>query len=557
MNETQMRVQAESACSPLLDSQLIQIRLAAHADNLAAETCYRTLENWTANKGNALAIRTGSLGYYDLEPIMMIDKPGNPTVCYTRITEDVAAQIIRDYLEGSDPRADLALGTAAGEDFRGIPAAASLPLFKLQKRIALRRCGQVDPENISHYIAGYNGYAGLAKALAMTPSELIKIMAQAGIRDRVGHGCPLSTQWRVFQETEGNEKLVICNALENDLQARTARLLLEGDPHTVLEGLLIAAYTVGASQGVVAIPARCGGIMDKLTKALAQMKELNLIGENILESGFNCDIEIKEVPVSMTAGEKTALIRFLEGRQAIPFPRTRENNNPTLGDKPAMINNIETLANIGTILQQGTQVIADIGTDDSAGTKIITLTGAVAHPYTIEVPFGTAIETVIGEIGGGVVGDRGIKVLQFGGPTSVYFGVAEQTKPISYETAKEAGALMGFGLIDVVAANTCVVEMAQQQIAFLHSQTCGKCVFCREGTLHMAHMLDDIAKGEGTSKDLDMLRELGKRMFTGCVCSFGLTAANPVLSSLELFPAEYAYHIKQKKCPVTQSGKEA
>ncbi|UWG99048.1 hypothetical protein LPY66_09780 [Dehalobacter sp. DCM] len=558
MNETQLRVRAESACSDLLDSQSIRIRVSALSGNTAAEACFRVFKEYAAkDNGGIGVIRTGSTGFYDLEPIIMIDKPGNPTVCYANITEDAALLLIQSYLENGDPRADLALGTTAVDGFIGIPSASSLPLFKRQKRVVLNRCGQVDPESISHYIAGYGGYTGLAKALTMTPADIIKLMAQTGLRERFGHGCPLMTQWHVFREAEGSAKVVICNALDNDLQARTARILLEGDPHAVLEGLLIAAYTVGAAQAIMAIPAGYNTLVKTLNKVLADMKEYNLIGTDILGSGFSCDIIIKEIPVSTTACEKTALIRFLEGRQAIPFLRTSDNNKPMLGDKPAMINQIETLANVSAVLQVGAEVLEGIGTEESVGTKIVTLTGDVDHSYTVEVPFGTPLETVIREIGGGIINDAKIKAVQYGGPTSVYLSADDLAKTVSYETTQEVGALMGFSLIDVVADNVCAVEMTQKQMAFLHSQTCGKCVYCREGTLHLSHMLDDIAKAEGTAKDLDLLREIGGRMRTGCVCSFGTTAANPVLSSLQLFPAEYDAHIKQKKCPYAQGGKEA
>ncbi|UWG98901.1 hypothetical protein LPY66_08975 [Dehalobacter sp. DCM] len=549
MNEYQMRDRAKGMYSICLNDQHIRVRIAVLKESEAEDTCCKTFKEWAVRNPQVQVeiIRTGSFGYDDLEPIVMIDKPGKPTVLYRNVTESIATRLIESYLESNDPCKDLAFAVLADRSYEGIPAAFGLPLFSMQKRIAMRHCGLIDPENIDQYIAEFEGYSGLAKTLTMSISEVNAIMDRSGLRERSGHGCAIHTQWGNFQKAPASEKIVICNAFDNDPEARAGRLLLEGDPHAVLEGLLIAAYAIGASQAIVAFPAGYGSMKQLLDKAVTQMKDYNLIGANILESGFDCDIKIKEVPMAMIAGEKTALIRFLEGRQPIPVLRNKENPTPELCNKPVLINNIETLANVSAVMQDP-DCLEGIGTTDSIGTKIVTLTGAVAHPYTVEIPFGTSIDTVIRGIGGGVADSGRIKAVQFGSPTASYLKPDHLSKKISYETAREVGADMGFGVIEVITDNTCAVELTEKQMLLLHGQSCGKCVFCREGTLHMADLLSDIRKGEGTVKDIELLSELGNKMLVGCVCSFGLTAAKPVLSALELFPEDFEAHLKQKIC---------
>lgn len=560
MNYKQIRELAESECAYLLDPECTKIQVAAQWDNELVDPCFNYLSNWAKKAGaKGKVIRTGSLGYYDLEPIVIIEKQGQPPVLYSGVTEGIATELLRDYIEGDNPRPDLALCTVGNEGSQivaDIPAAADLPLFNLQKRIALRNCGKVDPLNINHSLIEYEGYTGLTKVLNMSQVEVIEVTRQSGLKGRGGAGYLTADQWKIALDTEESEKYVICNAVDGDLRAQTARILLEGDPHSVLEGLLIAAYVVGASHCIVAVAMGNDGIVKKLEQALAQMMEYNLLGENILDSAFSCNIEIKEVAPSLVAGEETALLRSLEGKQAMPYLRGDLLTSLRFNSKPTLINNLETFADVSAIFQRSDVWFSSQGTAESTGTKVISLSGEVVHRYTVEVPFGTDLSDVIQKIGGGIPGGRSLKAVQFGGLTSAYFGADELAKSIDYQTLRAMGSFMGSGTINVVADNTCAVEMTEKLMAFLQSQSCGKCVFCREGTLQMSDILQDIAQGEGKEQDLDLLKELGEEMRIGAICGFGQGVANPVLSSMKLFRHEFDVHIKEKRCPIQMGTKE-
>jgi NADH:ubiquinone oxidoreductase subunit F (NADH-binding) len=509
MNEQQMRARAETEVTDRLPNRSAKVRIAARGRHAIADTCCGIFGEWAAkDESRPRIIRTGSLGYEDLEPIAIIEKPGNPTVFYTQVHEDSAALLIRDYLTGGNPRPDLAWAADAAESFLGIPAVAGLPLFRLQKRIALRNCGLVDPKSISDYIQSCQGYSGLAKAVRLHRTDVIGEMEKAGLRERTGQGRPVAAQWNIMQETKSQEKIVIGSAFEGDVQFRCARLLGEGDPHAVLEGLLLAAYAIGASRCMAVLPAGFPELKDRMERAVSQMREYGLVGRNILDSGFDCEIQIRTAPASIIASEETALLRCLEGRQTIPFLRRGENELLHYDGKPVLIHGMETLANVSAVFQNKAGALSECGTEESKGTKVISLGGAVAHPYTIEVPFGTTLETVIRQIGGGSAPDASaanrsgktmpdIKAVQFGGPASVYLGTEELNLPIAYEYLAKTGSTLGFGLIEVVPDDACMVETAARQLELLHGQSCGKCVFCREGTLHLSRMLEEIAKGEG------------------------------------------------------------
>jgi NADH-quinone oxidoreductase subunit F len=544
MNDMHLYAKAEAECAYLLDGEYLRIRVAAANDNPTADASMAILTDWACTvKEKVKIIRTGSFGYEDLEPMIMIEKPGCPPTCYARVTDAVAQELLRDVLESEKARPDWAL---VMDD----------PVFGLQKRIALRNCGLVDPENIFDYIAGRHGYLGLAKALGLKPNCVIEELRRSGLRNRVVSGDSAAKTWETVFNDRTSEKIVVCSALDSDLKSRKTRLLLEGDPHSVLEGLLIASYAVGAGQAVIVIPEKCGFIKARLEKALAQMQENGLVGAHILASEFHCGIEAKETRLTMTVGEATALLRFLEGRQALPYLREDEESAFRINEKAALVTDIETLANVSAIFQQNAEWFAGVGSAGNAGTKVITLTGAVQHPYTVEVPYGTTLGSVIREIGGGAPNGNAIKAVRFGGATSVYFNSDDLNKPIDYETAGQAGALRGADTLEVISYPACAVEMTERLMALLHEQSCGKCVLCREGTLHLAHIMKDIAAGQGTAKELDLLEELGARMKTGAICSFGKSAANPVLSGLKLFAADFDYHIKYKKCPLCESKKE-
>jgi NADH:ubiquinone oxidoreductase subunit F (NADH-binding) len=544
MNDMHLYAKAAAECAYLLDGESIRILVAAANDNPAADASMAILTDWAGTVREKVKItRTGSFGYDDLEPMIMIEKPGQLPASYARITDAVAPELLRDVLGGGKARPDWALIMDG-------------PVFGLEKRIALRNCGLVDPENIFDYIAGRHGYLGLAKALGLTPKGVIEAIRRSGLRNRVGSGDAAAKTWETVFSNQTSEKIVVCSALDSAPESRKTRLLVEGDPHSVLEGLLIASYAVGAAQAVIVIPEKCGFIKARLETALAQMRENGLVGAQILASKFHCGIEVKETRLTMTAGEATALLRFLEGRQALPYLREDEETAFRIHEKAALVTDIETLANVSAIFQQSAEWFAGVGSAGNAGTKVITLAGAIRHPYTVEVPYGTTLGSVIREIGGGTPDGNALKAVRFGGATSAYFNLDDLNKPIDYETAGQAGVLRGADTLEVIADPACAVEMTERLMALLHEQSCGKCLLCREGTLHLAHIMKDIAAGQGTAKELDLLEELGERMKTGAICSFGKSAANSVLSSLKLFAADFDYHIKYKKCPLCASRKE-
>jgi NADH-quinone oxidoreductase subunit F len=415
-------------------------------------------------------------------------------------------------------------------------------------RIALRHCGVIDPENLYEYISYGEGYRGLAGALEMSQGEVIEELRKSGLRGRGGGGYPAAEKWAICLEANENEKYLICNAVDADPKSRIARMLLEGDPHAILEGMAIAAYATGARQGFIGVNAGYATAIKRLGKALEQMRENSLLGKNILESGFQFDMEIKEVAASLVAGEETALISSLENRQAMPYLRTVYPAVKGFNDKPTLVNNVETLAHVAAIFQKGAAWYAATGTEKSKGTKIFTLAGDLVNKSTIEVPFGTMLRTVIEGRGGGVISGKGIKAVQCGGPTGTFLGPDSLDVPLSFEAMKESGGIIGSGTIEVFDDTRCAVEMARDAITYIQSQSCGKCTFCREGSYQMADILSDIIDNGGKPGDLELLQELLEAMPTGSICGLGKTAPGPVLSSIRLFREDYEAHICNKTC---------
>jgi len=439
------------------------------------------------------------------------------------------------------------LGDRSGEN-KGIQNITELPLFSVENRTALRNYGIIDPDNINDYINRGKGFSGLSRAVESGQEATIEELRQSRLRGRGGADYPTADKWQRCRDVDGSQKYVICNAVDADPNTRTARLLVEGDPFAVLEGLLIGAYAVGAKKGYICINTEYSTAIKRINKALEQMRDYSLRGENILESEFGCDIEVKEVTSSLVAGEETALIRTLEGKQMMPYLRTVYPAEKGLFDKPTLVNNVETLANVSAIFQNTPEIISSIGTEKSKGTKIITICGDITHQYTIEVPFGMTIRALVEEIGGGAAGGKDIKAVQFGGPTGAYFSGDSLDIPISYEAMEAAGAIIGSGTIQVYGSDCCAVEMARDAMAHLQEESCGKCVFCREGTFQMVDILNDISDNKGSEEDLGLIKEIAGGMKTGSICGLGRMAPLPVLSSMKLFPEDYDTHIKEKKC---------
>ncbi|OFW58686.1 MAG: hypothetical protein A2133_08200 [Actinobacteria bacterium RBG_16_64_13] len=420
--------------------------------------------------------------------------------------------------------------------------------------VALRNCGRIDPRDLNAYIAECHGYSGLERALGLGREGVIAKLRSSGLQGRGGAGYLAAAKWQICHDAEGEEKYAVCNAVDADPRARTARLLLGGDPYSVLEGLLIGAYAVGAAHCFVCINTEYTGELTVLQEALEALRERGLLGSGILESEFSCDIAIKEIAGSLVAGEETALLQALEGKQLLPYRRSVYPAVRGLYGKPTLVNSAETLANVSAIFQEHPAVTGPGGlAGGGCGTKVVTVFGGVSGSCTLEVPLGTTIAAVTEAAEGVPLSDLDLKAVQFGGPTGVFLAGSGLQTPITYEALQEAGAAMGSASVEMFGGDRCAVEMARDVMLYLERQSCGKCVSCREVTYQLADMLSDIAESKGEAKDMEMIGELCEFMRSNSICGLGKSAAAPVLSSIELFAGDYDAHIKDKRCPSTST----
>ena len=513
---------------------------AAVIEAIEAELARRNIE--------AIIIEVGCIGLCYAEPLVDIIKPGRPRICYGNVTPEIAVKLINEYILNDNPVPDLALGTLGEGSIDGIPKLFDLPMLKPQVRIALRNCGHIDPENINHYIAN-GGYSGLVKALSMKPEEVIEEVKKSGLRGRGGAGFPTGRKWELCRNSPGEERYLICNADEGDPGAFMDRSLLEGDPHAVLEGMLIGAYAMGSTQGYIYCRAEYPLALKRLNIALKQMEDCGLLGDNILGSGFSFRIKVQEGAGAFVCGEETALMASLEGKRGMPRSRPPFPAQSGLWGQPTNINNVETWANVSAILQRGGEWYASFGTEGSKGTKTFALAGKVNRTGLIEVPMGITLKEIVYDIGGGIPGGKGVKAIQTGGPSGGVLPASLSDLTVDYESLTQAGAIMGSGGMIVMDEDTCIVDIARYFLSFTQAESCGKCVPCRLGTKQMLDILEDISGGRGKMEDLDLLQKLAEDVRAGSLCALGGTAPNPVLTSLRYFRDEYEAHIKEKRCP--------
>jgi NADH:ubiquinone oxidoreductase subunit F (NADH-binding)/NAD-dependent dihydropyrimidine dehydrogenase PreA subunit/(2Fe-2S) ferredoxin len=502
----------------------------------------------TKHRIDATITQVGCIGICYIEPLVDIVKPGRPRICYGNVTPKIVPQLIEDYITNDNPRPDLALGTMGDGSIEGIPKFWDLPMLKPQVRIALRNCGIIDPEKINHYIAR-GGYSGFVKAIKMTPQAVIDEIKKSGLRGRGGAGFPTGQKWQFCHDAPGDAKYIICNADEGDPGAFMNRSLLEGDPHSVLEGMLIGAYAIGATDGYIYCRAEYPLAIVRLKIALKQMEEYGFLGDNILDSGFNFHIKIKEGAGAFVCGEETALIASIEGKRGMPKPRPPFPAQSGLWGKPTNINNVETWANAANILQHDGDWYASYGTEKSKGTKTFALAGKINRTGLIEVPMGITLREIIYGIGGGIPNDRKFKAIQTGGPSGGCLPAAMLDLPVDYESLAQAGAIMGSGGMVVTDEETCMVDFARYFLSFTQAESCGKCVPCRVGTKQMLDILEKITHGQGKPEDVDLLVELGQSVKAGALCGLGQTAPNPVLTTTKYFPEEYEAHTREQRCP--------
>lgn len=515
--------------------EVIRFLVSSFSNQLLAYETAKTIQSEINKYCPGLQVKTaGSMGYYDLEPVVVIQKPGNSDILYTRVTPETAIQITRDYFIGGNPDQGTAWCYIGDKVVEGVQKADNLPLFRLQKRIALRNCGLMDPTNINHYILDKRGFEGFSRSIAISPADLIQQLKDAGLKDRFGDGGLTADKLAECQKIQSVDKYVICRAFDPIPRSLTAQLLMEGDPYSVLEGALIAAYAVSASKCIFCIHSLSIMANQRLNLAINQMKDIGLFGEDILGSGLNIDIEVREVEVSLASSEETAILSGLEGKPALPYWKSSQFINKGINGKPAVILDPETLANVSAILFNGTELYSDIGTSRNTDTRVITICGDIVHNYTVEVPTEISWQNLIMEIGGGIKEHSRLQAIQFGGPTGVFIKPEILDTSVIFEDIQQIGP-PSFNTLEVFSDKTDHIEVMSKIISYLQSQSCGQCVFCREGTHQLSEILHDFYQGRGNLHCLEQLESLAREMSTECICKVGRMAANPILSSLKQF----------------------
>jgi NADH-quinone oxidoreductase subunit F/NADP-reducing hydrogenase subunit HndC len=498
-------------------------------------------------KGEVQIVKTGCFGFCERGPIVKVLPEES---FYVDVTPEDAVEIIAEQIvKGREvPRL---LYKGEGEQ-KKTNMVEDIEFYQKQVRVVLRNCGVINPENIDEYIAR-EGYVGLEKVLFdWTPEQVIEEMKISGLRGRGGAGFPTWLKWDLARKAQGDTKYVICNADEGDPGAYMDRSTIEGDPHSVIEGMITAGKAIGAHQGFVYIRAEYPLAIERLRRALTQAQEYGLLGKNILGSGFDFDIEIRLGAGAFVCGEETALIKSVEGNRGMPVPKPPFPANKGLWQRPTIINNVETLANIPVITAKGGAWLARIGTEKSKGTKVFALTGKVKNSGLVEVPMGTTLREIIFEIGGGIKDKKKFKGVQTGGPSGGILTEKVLDTPIDYESLTANGSMMGSGGMIVMDEDDCVVDVARFYMDFCVDESCGKCSPCRIGTTQLLNILEKITKGNGEEDDLNKLETIGKAMAKASLCALGQTAPNPILSTVKNFQDEYLEHIRNKKC---RSGK--
>ncbi|MEJ2108339.1 MAG: FAD-dependent oxidoreductase [Acidobacteriota bacterium] len=493
-------------------------------------------------------VQVGCIGMCYLEPLMALRSPGKPFLYYGNLDPDKAERILIKTLTNDETAVSEAFCFRGEGSYPKICRFEELPMIRSQVRIATRNCGVIDPESISHYIAN-GGYSGLEKALKMAPEEVIGLIKRSGLRGRGGAGFPTGTKWELACNTLETKRYFVCNADEGDPGAFMDRSLLEGDPHSVLEGLAIGARAIGADKGYVYVRAEYPLAIKRLRKAIEQMEQYGFLGRNILGSGFSLSIDIKEGAGAFVCGEETAMLASIMGGRATPRPRPPFPAESGIDGFPTNINNVETLSNVSAILERGAEWYAGFGSGKSRGTKTFSLAGNIRRTGLIEIPLGMNLGEIIYEIGGGLHGDKKLKAVQTGGPSGGCIPSSLLNISVDYESLAEAGSIMGSGGMVVMDEDTCMVEMARYFLNFTHEESCGKCTPCRIGTGSMLSILEDITEGRATKEDLNLLTDISETIRKGALCGLGQTAPNPVVSTLRYFRSEYESHIQHRHCP--------
>ena len=492
-------------------------------------------------------VMTGCFGLCALGPIMIVYPEGT---FYSNVTVADVPELVSEHLLKGRPLERLVYHEAKSEDVHHATSLSETAFYKKQKRVALRNCGVINPENIDEYIA-MNGYQALGKVLTeMTPDQVIEVILDSGLRGRGGGGFPTGLKWKFASGNRGNvKKYVACNADEGDPGAFMDRSILEGDPHAVLEAMAIAGYAIGADEGYIYVRAEYPIAIHRLEVAIKQAREYGLLGNDIFGTGFNFDIQLRFGAGAFVCGEETALMTSIEGNRGEPRPRPPFPAVKGLFGQPTILNNVETYANIAQIILNGADWFKSMGTEKSKGTKVFALGGKIVNTGLVEVPMGTTLREVVEEIGGGIPNGKKFKAAQTGGPSGGCIPASLIDTPIDYDNLIAIGSMMGSGGLIVMDEDTCMVDLARFFLEFTVDESCGKCTPCRIGTKRLLEILDKIIAGNGELEDLDRLEELSNYIKSASLCGLGQTAPNPVLSTLRYFKDEYIAHIVDKKCP--------
>ncbi len=502
----------------------------------------------TANglENEVKVVPTGCFGLCALGPIVIVYPEG---AFYSMVQIDDVKEIVEEHILKGRIVKRLLYQETVSENDDNIKSLNEVDFYKKQMRVALRNCGVINPEVIEEYIA-VDGYQALAKVLTeMTPEQVIDVVKASGLRGRGGAGFSTGMKWMFTANAVGDQKFVACNADEGDPCAFMDRSILEGDPHTVIEAMAIAAYAVGADKGFIYIRAEYPIAVNRLQIAIDQAKENALLGENIFGTGFNFDLEIRLGAGAFVCGEETALMNSIEGKRGEPRPRPPFPAVKGLFAKPTLLNNVETYANIPVIINNGAEWFQNIGTEKSKGTKVFALGGKINNTGLVEVPMGTTLREIIEEIGGGIPNGKKFKAAQTGGPSGGCIPIEHIDTPIDYDSLMSIGSMMGSGGLIVMDEDNCMVDIAKFFLEFTVDESCGKCSPCRIGTKRLLEILDKITSGKGTLEDLDNLETLCYAIKDSALCGLGQTAPNPILSTLKYFKDEYIAHVVDKKCP--------
>ena len=515
---------------------------SSHSAEIIAE-----FEKEIAEKGLAdeiKVIRTGCFGLCALGPIVVVYPEG---AFYSQIKVEDVPEIVDEHLiKGRIVKHLLYDDTVAGDTVKSLN---ETQFYKKQKRVALRNCGVIDPENINEYIA-MDGYQALAKCLTeYTPDEVIQIVKDSGLRGRGGGGFPTGLKWSFTRKNQADQKYVVCNADEGDPGAFMDRSVLEGDPHCIVEAMAICGYATGATEGYIYVRAEYPIAVKRLQIAIDEARELGLLGKNIFDSGFDFDLHIRLGAGAFVCGEETALMTSIEGNRGEPRPRPPFPAEKGLFGKPTTENNVETFANIPQIILHGAESFASMGTERSKGTKVFALGGNIKHTGLVEIPMGTTLREIVEDIGGGIPNGRKFKAAQTGGPSGGCIPASLMDTEIDYDNLTAIGCMMGSGGLIVMDDSNCMVDIAKFFLDFTVDESCGKCSPCRIGTRRMQEILEKIIAGKATLEDLDKLEELAHYIKENSLCGLGQTAPNPVLATLKFFRDEYIAHIVDKKCP--------